>query len=85
MSDKAPIEALKAIAHPLRLQIIETLRSGEMNVGEIEQTSGIGQPALPRSKQDAAAGAAVAQRTDLTFGVVDVVHQPQFLRPADNL
>lgn len=46
MTDEAPIEELKAIAHPLRFQIVQLLRGGEMNVGEIEQASGIGQPAL---------------------------------------
>ena len=46
MTDEAPIEELKAIAHPLRFQIAQLLRNGELNVGEIEQASGIGQPAL---------------------------------------
>ena len=46
MTKDAPIEELKALAHPLRFQIIELLRAGERNVGEIEQASGIGQPAL---------------------------------------
>ena len=46
MMDDAPIEELKAIAHNLRFQIIQLLRAGELNVGEIEQASGIGQPAL---------------------------------------
>lgn len=45
MSD-SPIEELKALAHPLRFRILEALRSGERNVGEIEQATGIGQPAL---------------------------------------
>ena len=45
MSD-APIEELKALAHPLRFRILEVLRDGERNVGEIENASGIGQPAL---------------------------------------
>lgn len=45
-SDTAPIEQLKALAHPLRFQILELLKSGEMNVGEIETASGIGQPTL---------------------------------------
>jgi len=40
------IEALKAVAHPVRLLILETLRAGEMNVGEIEEAARIGQPAL---------------------------------------
>ena len=45
MSD-AMIEELKAIAHPLRLRILEVLRDGERNVGEIEKAAQIGQPAL---------------------------------------
>jgi len=46
MNDNPPIDELKAIAHPLRFQIIQILKAGELNVGEIEQASGIGQPAL---------------------------------------
>lgn len=46
MSDEAPIEELKAIAHPLRFRILQILREGELNVGEIEEASGIGQPTL---------------------------------------
>ena len=45
MSD-TPIEELKALAHPLRLRILEVLRNGERNVGEIEEAAEIGQPAL---------------------------------------
>jgi DNA-binding transcriptional ArsR family regulator len=40
------VEALKALAHPLRWRILAALASGERNVGEIEQATGIGQPAL---------------------------------------
>lgn len=40
------VEALKATAHPLRLRILTVLQAGELNVGEIETASGIGQPAL---------------------------------------
>ncbi len=43
---EAPIESLKAIAHPLRYRILAILADGEHNVGEIEQTSGIAQPTL---------------------------------------
>ncbi|MGV2495960.1 ArsR/SmtB family transcription factor [Pelagerythrobacter aerophilus] len=45
MSDSA-IEELKALAHPLRFRILEVLREGERNVGEIEDAAKIGQPAL---------------------------------------
>lgn len=46
MSDEPPIEALKALAHPARFRILETLADAERNVGDIEEASGIGQPAL---------------------------------------
>ncbi|MHA7819323.1 MAG: ArsR/SmtB family transcription factor [Erythrobacter sp.] len=46
MADEARIEALKAIAHPLRLRILEALSGTELNVGEIEGVAQIGQPAL---------------------------------------
>ncbi|MFN4114103.1 MAG: ArsR/SmtB family transcription factor [Sphingomonadaceae bacterium] len=40
------IEALKALAHPVRFRILESLRNTERNVSEIEELTGIGQPAL---------------------------------------
>ena len=45
MSDQA-IKELKAMAHPLRLRILEVLSRGERNVGQIEELAKIGQPAL---------------------------------------
>jgi len=33
-------EVLKAVAHPLRLQIVEALRDGERSVGEIVEALG---------------------------------------------
>ena len=33
-------EVLKAVAHPLRLQIVEVLESGELSVGEIAEALG---------------------------------------------
>lgn len=46
MTDAPPIDRLKAIAHPVRLAILAALAGAERNVGEIEQSAGIGQPAL---------------------------------------
>ncbi|KPF64371.1 ArsR/SmtB family transcription factor [Porphyrobacter sp. AAP60] len=46
MADDDLIEALKALAHPLRWHILATLAAGERNVGEIESASGITQPGL---------------------------------------
>lgn len=44
--NEAPIELIKAIAHPLRYQILACIALGEHNVGEIEGVTGIGQPTL---------------------------------------
>lgn len=46
MSDNDLIEALKALAHPLRWRILNALIAGERNVGEIEAATGISQPGL---------------------------------------
>jgi DNA-binding transcriptional ArsR family regulator len=46
VSEEELIEALKALGHPLRWRILEALAAAERNVGEIEQATGIGQPAL---------------------------------------
>ena len=46
MSEDAIIEELRAAAHPVRLRILDLLKGGELNVGEIETASGIGQPTL---------------------------------------
>lgn len=46
MNEDDLIEALKALAHPLRFRILTALAGGERNVGEIEQVTGIGQPGL---------------------------------------
>jgi DNA-binding transcriptional ArsR family regulator len=46
MTEDELIEALKALAHPLRWRILTMLATGERNVGEIEQATGISQPGL---------------------------------------
>jgi DNA-binding transcriptional ArsR family regulator len=46
MTEGDLIEALKALAHPLRWRILTTLATSEHNVGEIEQATGIAQPGL---------------------------------------
>nr|WP_276510595.1 metalloregulator ArsR/SmtB family transcription factor [Pacificimonas flava] len=37
---------MKALAHPMRFDILRALVRGERNVGEIEDATGIGQPSL---------------------------------------
>lgn len=46
MNEDDLIEALKALAHPLRWRILTTLAGAEHNVGEIEAATGISQPGL---------------------------------------
>jgi DNA-binding transcriptional ArsR family regulator len=46
MGEDDLIDALKALAHPLRWRILTALIAGERNVGEIEAATGIGQPGL---------------------------------------
>lgn len=46
MSVDPPVEILKALAHPIRLKLLQVLADKELNVGEIETASKVGQPAL---------------------------------------
>jgi DNA-binding transcriptional ArsR family regulator len=64
MADEALIEALKALAHPLRWRILAALAAGERNVGEIEQVTGIGQPALSQQLGVLRKAGLVATRKD---------------------
>lgn len=46
MNDDELVDALKAVAHPLRLKILQSLSGTERNVGDIDAVAAIGQPAL---------------------------------------
>ena len=46
MADDDLIEAMRALAHPLRWRILTVLGSDERNVSDIEAATGIGQPGL---------------------------------------
>lgn len=46
MKDDPSVDILKALAHPIRLKLLKVLVNEEMNVGEIEAASKVGQPAL---------------------------------------
>lgn len=46
MSEEELVDALKAIAHPVRLRIVRALSGVERNVGEIDEEAAIGQPTL---------------------------------------
>jgi len=45
---KIKADFLKVLSHPIRLQIIELLKTGEKNVGTITKTIGIPQSSLSR-------------------------------------
>lgn len=42
----ATAELLRALGHPVRLQILHAVRAADLSVGEIEEATGIGQPGL---------------------------------------
>ena len=42
----ANADVLRAIAHPLRLRILCTLKDSALSVGDVEMATGIGQPGL---------------------------------------
>jgi DNA-binding transcriptional ArsR family regulator len=46
MTDEELVDALKALAHPVRLRIMQALTGTERNVGEIDEAADIGQPTL---------------------------------------
>ena len=46
MTDEELVEALKALAHPVRLRIMQVLTGAERNVGEIDAAAQVGQPTL---------------------------------------
>lgn len=58
------VEELKALAHPLRLRILQVLSEGERNVGEIEDAAQIGQPALSQQLGVLRKAGLVATRKD---------------------
>ena len=46
MTDAQMVDALKALAHPVRLRVMQVLAGTERNVGEIDEAAEIGQPTL---------------------------------------
>lgn len=46
MTDEGLVDAMKALAHPVRLRIMQALTGTERNVGEIDSAADIGQPTL---------------------------------------
>lgn len=64
MSEDDLIEALKALAHPLRWRILAKLSDGERNVGELEVATGIVQPGLSQQLGVLRKAGLVATRKD---------------------
>lgn len=98
MTDDPPIEILKALAHPIRLKLLRVLAEEELNVGEIEAASKVGQPALSQQLAVLRNAGIVQTRKDAKlvfyridkeslFGVVEVIdtlanRQPLSLAPS---
>ncbi len=55
---------LRALAHPLRLQILEILCRGESSAGQITQTLGVDQPTVSRHLGILKQGGLVAARQE---------------------
>lgn len=64
MAEDDLIEALKALAHPLRWRILTMLAGGERNVGELELATGIVQPGLSQQLGVLRKAGLVATRKD---------------------
>ena len=64
MNDDDLVAALKAVAHPVRLRILQTLSSAKRNVGEIDDAAEIGQPTLSQQLAVLRGAGLVATRKD---------------------
>ncbi|MEP3145328.1 ArsR/SmtB family transcription factor [Qipengyuania citrea] len=64
MNDDDLVAALKAVAHPVRLRILQTLSGAERNVGEIDDAAEIGQPTLSQQLAVLRGAGLVATRKD---------------------
>lgn len=60
----AMVERLRTLAQPQRLMILSVLLDGERAVGEIEEATGIGQPALSQQLAELRRAALVATRRE---------------------
>jgi DNA-binding transcriptional ArsR family regulator len=74
MQEPELIEALRALAHPVRWRILSTLLTGERNVGEIERESGIMQPALSQQLGVLRKAGLVATRKDSKLVFYTLAH-----------
>ena len=64
MTQDELIDGLKAVAHPVRLRILQTLSGVERNVGEIDDAADIGQPTLSQQLAVLRGAGLVATRKD---------------------
>ncbi|MBI0477363.1 transcriptional regulator [Sphingomonas sp. MA1305] len=60
----AMVERLRTLAQPQRLMILSVLLDGERAVGEIEEATGIGQPALSQQLAELRRAALVVTRRE---------------------
>lgn len=60
-------DRFKALAEPARLQILNSLRHGELTVGELVERTGLAQANVSKHLQSLAAAGFVARRKDGLF------------------
>jgi len=60
-------ERFKALAEPVRLQLLAALRAGERSVGALVEETGLGQANVSRHLQQLTAAGYVRRRKDGTF------------------
>lgn len=92
MTDEELVDALKALAHPVRLRIMQALSGTERNVGEIDDAADIGQPTLSQQLAVLRNSGLVKTRKDakLVYYRIDegklaqVVDATQALGPSQN-
>ena len=78
---------LKALAHPLRLQILEILCRGESSVGQFAQTLGADQPTVSRHLGILKQGGLVVARQEGTLVLYKIQNEDiaQFLQKLGNI
>lgn len=80
---KIKADFLKALAHPVRLQVIELLKDGEKNVGAIVKSLGVPQSSLSRHLLVLREGGILKSRQQGTVIYYDIEDRDTFsvLRP----
>ncbi len=72
-------ERFKALGEPARLQLLMALRGGEMSVGELVESTGLGQANVSKHLQQLHACGYVSRRKEGTFAYYAIAHADVFV------